>query len=58
MTLTFTLVDNLTIIESLTRSGNNISLIFEDAVTATADLPEIYKIIRTGDMAFARTDYP
>ena len=58
MTLTLTLTDTMTITESLTRSGNNISLIFREAVTAVASTPEVYKIIRCGDTAFARTDYP
>ena len=58
MTLTLTLVDNLTIIESPARSGDNINLIFEETVIVTASPPEVYKIIRTGDLAFARTDYP
>jgi len=58
MTLTLNLVENLIIIESPARSGNNINLIFEETVTATASTPEVYKIVRTGDLAFARTDYP
>jgi hypothetical protein len=58
MTLTLTLTDTMTTTEYLTRSGNNINLIFWETVTAVASPPEVYKIIRSGDTAFARTDYP
>jgi hypothetical protein len=58
MNHTLTLSDNIIISENLIRSGNNINLIFEETVIVTAPSPDVYKIVRTGDMAFARTDYP
>ena len=58
MTLTLTLTDTMTTTESLSRSGNNINLMFTEAVTAVASSPDVYKIVRSGDTAFARTDYP
>jgi len=58
MNLTLTLTDSILIVESHEKSGNNISLIFEEAVTITLSLPEVYKIVRSADTAFARTAYP
>jgi hypothetical protein len=58
MNHTKTLSDNIVIFQNLARSGNNINLTLGDEVTAIATAPEIYKIIRIADTAFARTDYP
>lgn len=52
------LTDILVISENQEKSGNNINLVFGEAVTIIASPPEIYKIIRVADTAFARTDYP
>ena len=50
--------DSLTISESLARAGNNMKMGLEDEIGLEATLTSAYKIIRTGDTAFIRSDIP
>lgn len=56
MDYTEELTDELTISEGLTRSSDTMKISFEDSQTITAGTPEVYKIIRKGDTAFARSE--
>ena len=58
MTLTLTLTDQLSIEESLARSGNNIKMAINDVIAISVSLDSAYKIKRAGDTAFMRTNYP
>ena len=58
MTHTLELTDNLTISETLARSGNNIALQFLEVLTIAVVLDSAYFIKRAGDLAFIRTNYP
>lgn len=56
--LTQEVSDSLTISESLAREGNNVKMGLEDEIDLEATLTSAYKIIRTGDTAFVRTNIP
>ena len=55
---TLSLLDSLTIIEGLARSGNNMKIAFTETIIIVAVLDSAYFIVRAGDTAFIRTNYP
>ena len=56
MDYTNELTDEITISESLVRSSDTMKIALEDSQTIVAGTPEVYKIIRKGDTAFARSE--
>lgn len=50
-----TLTDELSISEILGRASNNIKTSLNDSITISEVLDSAYKIVRSGDTAFART---
>ena len=49
---------SLAISESLARAGNNMKMGLEDEIGLEATLTSAYKIVRTGDTTFIRSDIP
>ena len=55
---TLELTDTIVITESLVRSGNNIKMELIDSFYVVEEITSAYFIVRTGDTAFTRTNYP
>ena len=55
---TLELTDDITILESIERSGNNVKLAFSEIVTIAVVLDSAYFIRRAADRAYMRTSYP